>query len=247
MTSPHTLVEQPPDPRLEVRTGDIMAALGTCIADTAVLAYGMAANASLALVLALHVAVLSIPAAFLLARARRNRELTMPVLLLITTAAAGPVGALGCAILALALRLQRPEAGRLQAWYDYIAGVVARGRLSRIYDELAAGRLASDPTAMVPRFRPIMHGASLDEQQLVLGVIGRHYHADFRPVLRRALRNKNGFIRAQAAAVASGLDLEEKNLLWSAGATEGSGEAPTLPSPVNGGGLGRGDAGDSHG
>jgi hypothetical protein len=224
MTAPDAVAGQPQNPRLEARAGDVLVALVTCVADAAVVAYGMTANAGLALVLALHLAVLIAPAALLYARARRNRDLTMPVLLLITTAAAGPVGALGSAVLALALRLRRPEAGRLQAWYDYIAGVVARGRLNRIYDELAAGRLATDQTATVPRFRPIMQGTSLDEQQLVLGVIGRHYHADFRPVLRRALRNKNGFIRAQAAAVASQLDLAEKTLLWSAGGPESPGE-----------------------
>ena len=55
---------------------------------------------------------------------------------------------------------------------------------------------------------------SFEEQQRVLGVIGRRYHAEFRPVLRKALRNSNGFIRAQAAAVASGLDADEKTRLW---------------------------------
>ena len=48
----------------------------------------------------------------------------------------------------------------------------------------------------------------------MLGVIGRRYHADFRPVLRKALRNRNGFIRAQAAAVASHLNADEKSRLW---------------------------------
>jgi hypothetical protein len=33
--------------------------------------------------------------------------------------------------------------------------------------------------------------------------------------LRNALRNKNGFIRAQAAAVASRLSIDEKSRLWS--------------------------------
>jgi hypothetical protein len=78
-----------------------------------------------------------------------------------------------------------------------------------------SGRLPSDPAAKVPRFRPILYGSSIEEQQRVLGVIGRRYHVDFRPALRKALRNKDGFIRAQAAAVASRLDIDEKNRLWS--------------------------------
>ena len=110
-----------------------------------------------------------------------------------------------------------PSPTRLQDWYDYIAGVVARTRLTRIYDELASGRLPSDPAAKVPRFGPILERASVEDQQRVLGVIGRRYHAEFRPVLRKALRSSNGFIRALAAAVASGLDVDEKNRLWSTG------------------------------
>jgi len=115
----------------------------------------------------------------------------------------------------LALWCRRPSAARLQDWYDYIAGVVARSRLTRIYDELASGRLPSDPAAAVPRFGPLLQTASIEEQQRVLGVIGRRYHADFRAALRKAMRNKNGFIRAQAAAVASRLSAEEKIRLWS--------------------------------
>ena len=98
-----------------------------------------------------------------------------------------------------------------------------RGRVAHLYDELVAGRLPTDPVAKVPRFTPILQGASVEDQQRVLGVIGRRYHADFRPVLRRALRNRNGFIRAQAAAVASRLSADEKSRLWS-----------DAPSPASG-------------
>jgi hypothetical protein len=220
MTAPRATPDEPDEPRLEVRAADVLAALATFAGSTAVVAYGMGPNASFAVFLGLHLAVLTVPSVYLCFRAYARRELTMPALLVITTAAGGPVGALGCAALALAFRLRRPAASRLQAWYDYISGVVARGRVTQIYDELAAGRLPTDRTAAVPRFQPIMQEASVDEQQLVLGVIGRRYHADFRPVLRRALRDKNGFIRAQAAAVASRLDLAEKSLLWSAGTPE---------------------------
>jgi HEAT repeat protein len=200
---------------LGVDPADVLVALLTSALSLAVLVYGMSAIASVPIFIALHLAVLVVPAIFLRMRLRDGGELTVPVLLLVATFAAGPVGALGCAAMALALWRQNPSPTRLQDWYDYIAGVVARTRLTRIYDELASGRLPSDPTAKVPRFGPILEGASVEQQQRVLGVIGRRYHAEFRPVLRKALRNSNGFIRAQAAAVASGLDAEEKNRLWS--------------------------------
>jgi hypothetical protein len=203
------------DARLEVGIADVLLALLTFAGSLAVLAYGLSAVANVAVFLALHLAVLIVPAAFMRIRARENGELTVPVLLLVATFAAGPVGALGCTCMALALWRQGPSPTRLQSWYDYIAGVVARSRLTHIHEELISGRLPSDPTAKVPRFRPILYGSSVEEQQRVLGVIGRRYHVDFRPALRKALRNKDGFIRAQAAAVASRLDIDEKNRLWS--------------------------------
>lgn len=216
---------------LDVGPADVLAALVTSAVSLAVLVYGMSPIASAPVFIALHLAVLIVPVVFLRMRVRAGGELTVPVVLLIATFAAGPVGALGCAAMAMALWHQNPSPARLQDWYDYIAGVVARTRLTRIYDELASGRLPSDPAAKVPRFGPILEGASLEQQQRVLGVIGRRYHADFRPVLRKALRNNNGFIRAQAAAVASGLDAEEKNLIWRE-ATDGATHAALdVPPP----------------
>lgn len=224
-------VVRPEHPRLNVGFSDIVLALVTFAASLAALAYGSSASAGVAMFVLLHLAVLIVPVIFLLMRARDNGELTIPVLLLVATFAAGPVGALGCTLMALALWYQRPSPRRLQHWYDYIAGVVARSRVARIHGELASGRLPSDPNATVPRFGPILHGASVEEQQRVLGVIGRRYHADFRPALRRAMRNKNGFIRAQAAAVASQLDVDEKNRLWSTGMAreDGRERANVLP------------------
>jgi hypothetical protein len=200
---------------LDVRLLDALVALVTFAASLAVLAYSMGPAARFPLCLLLHLAVLGLPAGYLAIRARQNSDLTVPFVLLIVTAATGPIGAIGCAGMALSLWSRHPSPSRLQQWYDYISGVVARPRVAHLYDELVAGRLPSDPMAKVPRFTPILQGASLEDQQRVLGVIGRRYHADFRPVLRRALRNRNGFIRAQAAAVASRLTPDEKSRLWS--------------------------------
>ena len=230
----HALASQPAADldgcRLEVGTGDVLVPLIAFAASAAVLAYGMSAIASLPVFMLLHLAVLIIPAAFLRRRIDTGGELTVPLLLLTVTFVSGPVGALGCAVMALALWCRSPSPIRLRHWYDYIAGVVARRRVTRIYDEIVSGRLPSNPAATVPRFGPILQAASVEEQQRVLGVIGRRYHADFRAALRKAMRNRNGFIRAQAAAVASRLDAAEKNRLWSADAGAEA-DAPLSAAP----------------
>jgi len=215
-TAPELAPPRLDEPALAVAANDGLVALVTSGGSLGVLAYGLSAGASFWLFMLGHFIVLTLPARYLAVRMRAGGDITVPLLLLVATFATGPVGALGCAGMALSLWLRRPSPARLQHWYDYISGVVARSRLTRIYDELVSGRMPSDRTAEVPHFRPLLHGASVEEQQRVLGVIGRRYHADFRSALRSALRNKNGFIRAQAAAVASRLSIEEKNRLWSA-------------------------------
>jgi hypothetical protein len=206
---------RPDEPGLRISFADVLVALLSFAASLAVLAYGLSPSALFPIFLLLHLAVLILPVLLWTIRARKHGELTFAVLLTIATFVSGPVGALGCAVMALALWYQRPSPTRLQDWYDYIAGVVARGLLTRIYNELISGRLPPDPGAKVPHFRPILHGPSTDEQQRILAVMGRRYHPAFRPALRNALRNKNVFIRAQAAAVAARLDIDEKNQLWS--------------------------------
>jgi hypothetical protein len=201
-------------PALHAGAADVLISLMTGSLSLGALFFGTNAAAPWHLMVALHLAVLLVPIEFCRSRSRRQGELTIPVLLLVATFAGGPVGAFGTACVALAVWAWRPSPVRLHAWYNYIAGIVERDRIVRIYEELSSDRLPSDPAAAVPRFRPILRGTSTEEQQRVLGVIGRRYHADFRLLLRDALRNRNGFIRAQAAAVASRLDSEEKARLW---------------------------------
>jgi hypothetical protein len=218
---------------LDASARDVLVALVTFVASLAVLGYGLSAIAVFPIFLAAHLAAVGIPATYLVLRMRGHRDLTVPGVLVVATFASGPVGALGCAIMAMGLWLRRPAPNRLQDWYDYISGVVARSRLATIHDELISGRLPTNPAADVPHFRPILHGGSVEEQQRVLGVIGRRYHPDFRAALRSALRNKNGFIRAQAAAVASRLSIDEKNRLWSGDAAPAEPVAPadrTMPA-----------------
>jgi hypothetical protein len=215
-------------PALDVISQDISISFLSFVASLALLAFAVRLASAPAFI-ALYAASLVIPGIFLIERLREKGDITIPVLLLLTTIGCGPLGGLGCAFMARSLRRRRPSPARLQSWYAYIAGVVARDRSARIYEELTSGRLPRDPAAEIPRFRPILSGGSTDAQQRVLSAIGRRYHSDFRMALRQALRNKNGFIRAQAAAVASRLDSEEKKSLWSGTpkeARDGGGSRP---------------------
>jgi hypothetical protein len=162
----------------------------------------------------LHALTICIPAAWLALRRRRRGDLTIPILLLVAVAVSGPLGAGGCAAMTLVLWTRRLDPARLSDWYDYIAGVSRRSPAEEAYGDLVSGRLALDVSAPVHRFNPILSGSSLVQQQRVLGAIGRNYHPEFHGSLKKALRNRNILIRAQAAAIASLLPPEDKTRLW---------------------------------
>ena len=145
-------------PVLDARLLDALVALVTGAASLSVLAYSLSAAAIFPLCLLMHLAVVGLTAGYLAIRVRQNSDLTVPFILLLATAATGPVGAIGCAGMALSLWSRHPSPSRLQEWYDYISGVVARTRVAHLHDELVAGRLPSDPAAAVPRFTPILQG-----------------------------------------------------------------------------------------
>jgi hypothetical protein len=214
---------------LVVGPGDIAASLVTCAMSLTVVGCGITGKIGFIDALLLHLTVLAVPVLFLLYRACWGGELTVATLLLVGTLAGGPIGAVGTAVMALALSYQRPAARRLHDWYNTIAAIVAREHVARLRDEAACGRLLADLASSVHRLAPVLSGATIAEQQRVVGMIGRGYHADLRPVLRRALRNRNGLIRAQAAAIASRLDLAEKDRLWA--------DAPAPPPPGREAGL----------
>jgi hypothetical protein len=198
---------------LVVRIGDVFLSFLT-FALSAVVASAMLRGIPIGVAAGFHLVVVCVPAICLLLRHQRGGDLTIPVLLLVAVTVSGPVGAGGCAAMALVLWTRRLDPARLADWYDYIAGVSRRSAAEEAYGELVSGRLALDVSAPVHRFNPILSGSSLAQQQRVLGAIGRKYHPEFHASLKKALRNRNILIRAQAAAIASLLAPEDKTRLW---------------------------------
>jgi hypothetical protein len=213
-TTPHSNDALAKAPLLEVHARDLGVATVTAAVGIAVIWAGVVGKIPFATALAFEIALMFVPILWLVRQARRGAELTVPTLLAVTTVAGGPVGAAGCTLMAFALWCRRPAPARLREWYDYISGVAARSRAAELYDDVTYGRVPPDATASVHRFAPILSGTSIADQQRVLAVIGHRYHSDLRPVLKRGLRHRNALVRAQAAAVASQLDLDEKTRLW---------------------------------
>ena len=198
---------------LVVNAADVAMSLLTFALSAAVLWVALR-GVPIGLIAVLHGGVICVPLVFLITRIRAGGELAIPLLLAIVVTVGGPLGAAGCAAMVLVLWMRRSDPQRLQRWYDYIAGISQRTPAEETYVELTSERLPTDFSAPVHCFDPILSGNSLAQQQRVLSVIGRNYHPDFHASLKKALRNRNILIRAQAAAIASLLAPADKTRLW---------------------------------
>src|SRR3982750_2006171 len=95
------------EPALELGSHDVLVSLLSFAVSLSALFFAMSPFATSEAFIALYAASLFVPLTFVSGRRRRKAELTMPLLLLVTSFACGPLGGLGCALTGLALRRRR--------------------------------------------------------------------------------------------------------------------------------------------
>ncbi|MCY0149396.1 hypothetical protein OEG84_17180 [Hoeflea sp. G2-23] len=147
--------------------------------------------------LALHLVVLAGLATLTFWRWRRGEEITLLILLIVTTTALGPVGALGIGLVALALTRPPNETNERLLERPGLASGTARIEASP-YSGLDAP-LSIEPIASV-----IENGGEAGIQAAI-ELLAQRYDRDFWPVLERAIHSSDPSIRSHAAAVASEL------------------------------------------
>lgn len=154
-------------------------------------------------IIGLHLAVLACLGWHLRARQRAGRDTVPALVALLTTAAVGPLGALGAAGLALASGRGRGRNALLEAWYERISLSVAVDPVTRFCDDVASGRTIDLGAPAPVSFPSAIANGSLAERQAILGLIARQFHPDYLPALKLALLSPEPVIRVQAAAVAA--------------------------------------------
>jgi hypothetical protein len=153
--------------------------------------------------LVIHLAVVAVFSFLLKQAVRSGRDVSYAYLSLLATAAAGPLGALGSAIIALTTRPRSTPDRLLAEWYERIAHSVAVEPSVRLSDNVLAGRTADLAMPPPSSFLAVMIDGPIAERQTVLGLIARRFHPDYLPVLKAALKSPEPVIRVQAAAVAA--------------------------------------------
>jgi polysaccharide biosynthesis protein PelE len=165
------------------------------------------------LALAAHVAVSVVVAlwARFAASARHGeiKDARLPLLVAISIAALGPLGAGGNLLTLLLARRYMRLALPFEEWYRSLLPDTSEAGNRRILNRLAAvgdgGKEAGGKEALAS-FADVLAFGSVSQKQDLIALIGRHFRPAFGPVLKRALSDGHSAIRVQAATAMSKIE-----------------------------------------
>ena len=179
-----------------------MAALaGLGLAETALAFAHVVVGLELIPVAILHFGIVGVAARWLLKEQPPANDVTARALILLATAAAGPVGVLAGLLFTLAVPQSPTASPLLDDWYRRIALSSELDPVTELCDNVASGRTMNLASPAPQPFLSVMVSGAIAEQQMALGLIARRFHLDYLPALTRALRSPEPVIRVQAAAV----------------------------------------------
>lgn len=189
--------EVTPQPRIELAAGAI-AFLALAVEGTFATLV-LERIAPVTVVFAGHLVVVALLAAAAFAHRRAGgRSTPLFVLLAITTAVFGPLGAAG-SLLVFILRVIFPaDAQGFEAWYRALFPedeVEEERRLASLLDRVAG---QEGEVSIGPLFDILSHGTRA-QKQIAIAVMTRGFNPVFAPALRMALRDTDNAIRVQAA------------------------------------------------
>lgn len=218
----------PPPPRVEPAAG--AAAFLALLVEGALTALVLEHVAPVAAVFAGHLIVVVVLAAVGFAHRRAGgRSTPLFMLLAITTAVFGPLGAAG-SLLVFLLRLAFPaDAQSFEAWYRALFPEDEVGedrRLASLLDRVAG---QEGGVSIGPLFDILSHGTRA-QKQIAIAVMTRGFNPVFAPALRMALRDTDNAIRVQAA---TSMTTIENNFMKRASALEKAARAePDSPEAL---------------
>lgn len=147
-----------------------------------------------------HALVLIACFAILFALRPAGSDLAYSYMIWLLVAISGPAGVLPL-LASLPFARGRDEGNAVAAWYERLARAGKPSIVAQTYERIASGRVPRLDTAPPVNFMDVIHSGSLEERQRALGLIARHFHPDYAPVLEAALRSPAPVVRVQAAAV----------------------------------------------
>ncbi|MCB1484258.1 MAG: hypothetical protein KDJ17_05120 [Hyphomicrobiaceae bacterium] len=180
---------------------EALAAALALAGEAIVVLLAFSADVAFSVVLLVHAMIVAGVGFVLLSRRRGEEDRSLAIVLLFLVAVAGPAGA-------MATLAALPFAGNVAstqdvrgAWYERLARAGRPSHVTQLYDRIVSGRVQRLDASAPGDFLKVITQGTLDERQRALGLVARHFHPDYTPVLDAALRSSEPVVRVQAAAV----------------------------------------------
>lgn len=192
----------------EVATGrrgagprEIAAVVIAAAGEAVVAALSLVAHGALWPALLLHVLVVTACALVLFFRRAPDADLAVAFIATMLIAIAGPAGALPLLASLPFVSLRQHASDAVEAWYERLARAGKPSATTETYERIVSGRVQRLDDAPPADFLDVIRNGGMEERQRALGLIARHFHPDYAPVLEAALRSPEPVVRVQAAAV----------------------------------------------
>jgi len=124
-------------------------------------------------------------------------DVRIPMLLIVGTAALGPVGAAGTIITMLLARILMRNAKPFEEWYRTLFPESADEAGGELLNQAALADL-DNPAGLAP-FAEVLEFGSFQQKQAMITLINGSFRPAFGSILKRALTDPNNAIRVQAA------------------------------------------------
>lgn len=169
--------------------------------EAAVAALALTAHGALWPALLLHAIVVTTCALVLFFRRAPQTDLAVAYVAILLIAIAGPAGVLPLLASLPFVNLRQHASDAVEAWYERLARAGKPSAIAETYERIVSGRVQRLDDAPPADFLEVIRSGGMEERQRALGLIARHFHPDYAPVLEAALRSPEPVVRVQAAAV----------------------------------------------
>ena len=154
--------------------------------------------------LSAHAVVITGLAVWSCCSAEARADIRLPLLLAVSTAALGPVGATGTLLTAILARRHLRRARPFEEWYRSIFLDTEEAANAKLLAEIEGEEPAeAEP---VTSFSDVLAFGSLRQKQDLIAFISRNFRSEFGPILKQALSDRESVIRVQAATAMSRLE-----------------------------------------
>jgi hypothetical protein len=183
----------------------LVVSLCALVIDTSLAGEAFTGGFTLPRALAGHVCLVALLAAWLISTLHRDEGIRIAALLLLTTAAMGPLGPFGTLVVLMISRLNQRSITPFERWYVSLFPETEREPARELYHRIVYGR-HGEGSSSVAAFSDVISLGTVAQKQAALTLIADHFRPAYAGALRRALNDREAAVRVQGASAVARIE-----------------------------------------